>query len=76
MADLLFESSGASLRKMILREQGFSHASMMVLHTWNQKLQPHWHVHALVPGGGPSLITIPFNEGYLHVGESLRRPLT
>ena len=28
---------------------------MMVLHTWNQRLQPHWHVHALVPGGGPSL---------------------
>ncbi len=28
---------------------------MMVLHTWNQQLLPHWHVHALVPGGGPSL---------------------
>ena len=27
----------------------------MVLHTWNQKLDSHVHVHALVPGGGPSL---------------------
>lgn len=27
----------------------------MVLHTWNQKLEAHAHVHALVPGGGPSL---------------------
>jgi len=26
-----------------------------VLHTWNQKLDAHVHVHALVPGGGPSL---------------------
>ena len=25
----------------------------MVLHSWNQKLQSHWHAHALVPGGGP-----------------------
>ena len=55
MADLLFESAAASLRKTIRREQDFEYASMMVLHTWNQKLGPHWHVHALVPGGGPSL---------------------
>ena len=27
----------------------------MVLHTWNQRLDAHAHVHALVPGGGPSL---------------------
>jgi Putative transposase/Transposase zinc-binding domain len=55
MADLLFESAAASLRKTIRSEQNFEHASMMVLHTWNQTLGPHWHVHALVPGGGPSL---------------------
>jgi Putative transposase len=55
MADLLFESAAASLRKTIRSQQGYDPASMMVLHTWNQQLQPHWHVHALVPGGGPSL---------------------
>lgn len=27
----------------------------MVLHTWNQKLDAHWHVHALVPGAGPAV---------------------
>ena len=30
-------------------------ASTMVLHTWNQRLGHHPHVHALVPGSGPSL---------------------
>jgi hypothetical protein len=55
LADLLFESAAKSLHKTIGTEQGYDPASMMVLHTWNQQLQPHWHVHALVPGGGPSL---------------------
>ena len=55
MADLLFESAAASLHRTIRIQQGYDSASMMVLHTWNQQLQPHWHVHALVPGGGPSL---------------------
>ncbi len=27
----------------------------MVLHTWNQRLEHHPHVHLLVPGSGPSL---------------------
>ena len=26
----------------------------MVLHTWSQRLEHHPHLHALVPGGGPS----------------------
>lgn len=55
MADLLFLSAAKSLRKTIRSQQGYDPASMMVLHTWNQQLEPHWHVHALVPGGGPSL---------------------
>jgi hypothetical protein len=55
LADLLFDSASVSLRKTIRREQNYDPASMMVLHTWNQRLEPHWHVHALVPGGGPSL---------------------
>ena len=55
MADLLFESAAASLRKTIRREQDYDPAAMMVLHTWNQQLHSHWHVHALVPGGGPGL---------------------
>jgi Putative transposase/Transposase zinc-binding domain len=55
MSDLLFSSAWKSLRKTIRGEQDYEPAAMMVLHTWNQRLQPHWHVHALVPGAGPSL---------------------
>ena len=55
LADLLFASAWKSLRKTLRVQQGYDPAAMMVLHSWNQRLQPHWHVHALVPGGGPSL---------------------
>ena len=54
MADLLFTAAWKSLRKTTREQQDYDPASMMVLHTWNQRLEPHWHVHALVPGGGPS----------------------
>jgi len=53
--NLLFHSAWQSLRDVIAHEQGFEAAAAMVLHTWNQKLESHAHVHALVPGGGPSL---------------------
>jgi hypothetical protein len=53
--DLLFQSAWQSLSTVVAREQGFEPAAVMVLHTWNQKLEPHAHVHALVPGGGPAL---------------------
>lgn len=55
MADLLFDSAAASLRKTIRSQQDYDPAAMMVLHTWNQQLHTHWHVHALVPGGGPGI---------------------
>jgi hypothetical protein len=55
MYDLLFDAAWQSLRKVIGEEQGFEAAAAMVLHTWNQRLEPHVHVHAVVPGGGPSL---------------------
>ena len=54
-SNLLFHSAWRALREVIEKEQGFEASAAMVLHTWNQKLQPHAHVHALVPGGGPSL---------------------
>ena len=55
IADLLFTSAWKSLRKSIRSEQGYDPAAMMVLHTWNQRMDSHWHVHALVPSAGPSL---------------------
>jgi hypothetical protein len=55
MYDLLFQTAWQSLRAVIGEEQGFEASAAMVLHTWNQQLEPHVHVHAVVPGGGPSL---------------------
>ena len=55
IAELLFRSAWKALKKTVEGEQRYELAALMVLHTWNQKLDSHWHVHALVPGAGPSL---------------------
>lgn len=55
MFNLLFRSAWESLQTVVEDEQKFEVAAAMVLHTWNQKLDAHVHVHAVVPGGGPSL---------------------
>jgi hypothetical protein len=55
IAELLFHSAWKALKKTVETEQRYELAALMVLHTWNQKLDSHWHVHALVPGAGPSL---------------------
>ena len=53
--DLLFSSAWSALKETIETEQGYDPAALMVLHTWNQQLEAHGHVHAVVPGGGPAL---------------------
>ena len=85
IADLLFKSAWHALEKTIVSEQGYEPAALMVLHTWNQKLDAHWHVHALVPGVGPAVggqgvkeTTSPYDDGstsksYLVDCISLRR---
>ena len=55
MFDLLFRSAWQALQRTIEHEQQFEAAAAMMLHTWNQHLEAHVHVHAFVPGGGPSL---------------------
>ena len=55
MYDLLFRAAWKTLKQVVECEQQFEAAAVMVLHTWNQKLDAHAHVHALVPGGGPAL---------------------
>jgi hypothetical protein len=52
---LLFRTAASALRRAIRDECGMQAASTMVLHTWNQRLGHHPHIHALVPGSGPSL---------------------
>jgi len=53
---LLFRAARLALKETIESEQGFDPAGLMVLHTWNQQLEAHAHVHAVVPGGGPALV--------------------
>ena len=53
MYGLLFRSAWQALRHE-LRKQGIDPAAVLVLHTWNQELGHHPHIHALVPGAGPS----------------------
>ena len=55
MADLLTDSAWKSVSRRIKVEQGYDPAAISVLHTWNQQLESHWHVHLLVPGEGPSV---------------------
>jgi hypothetical protein len=52
---MLMREAAASLQHVVSSECGMQSASLMVLHTWNQRLEHHPHVHALVPGSGPSL---------------------
>jgi hypothetical protein len=51
---LLFHAAWDALREVLREESGYQPAALMVLHTWNQRLDHHPHLHALVPGGGPS----------------------
>ena len=51
----LFHSAASALRRSLRDECGRQSAAVMMLHTWNQRLEHHPHVHALVPGAGPSL---------------------
>ena len=52
---LLFRSAASALQHSIGEQCGRQAAAAMVLHTWNQRLGHHPHLHALVPGSGPSL---------------------
>ena len=54
-AELLPKAAWSSVRRCVESEQGYRAGAISVLHTWNQKLENHWHVHLLVPGAGPSI---------------------
>jgi hypothetical protein len=53
--DLLFAASSRALGEALTSPKGpgaTNHGFTGVLHTWNQRLHFHPHVHYLVPGGG------------------------
>ena len=53
---LLFEASAAALLEVAAdpRHLGAQTGFLSILHTWGQTLQPHPHIHCVVPGGGLS----------------------
>jgi hypothetical protein len=48
---LLFRSASETLVEFGHSRLGGQLGAVMVLHTWDQLLNPHVHVHTLVPGG-------------------------
>jgi hypothetical protein len=52
---LLFQAAWDALREVLQEKLRYEPAALMVLHTWNQRLEHYPHLHALVPGGGPAL---------------------
>jgi predicted Zn-ribbon and HTH transcriptional regulator len=48
---LLFRTASATLLQFGRQNLGGQLGAIMVLHTWDQRLQAHFHLHALVPGG-------------------------
>ena len=55
--DLLFRASAETLLEVARdpRHLGAELGFFSVLHTWNQKLQLHPHIHCVIPAGGLSL---------------------
>jgi len=57
LCGLLLRTAAATLRTFALdpRHLGAEPAITMVLHTWGQTLEEHYHAHCVVSGGGLSL---------------------
>ena len=53
--DLLYATAWKVLKAKIEKDVGIQAAGAGVLHTWNQRLGHHPHIHFVVPGNGPSL---------------------
>ena len=52
--DLLFQAAAQTLLQFGRNHLGGTLGITMVLHTWDQQLRPHFHVHALVSAGALS----------------------
>ena len=65
--DILFRAAWATLQQLAAdpRYLGARLGALAFLHTWNQEMQPHPHVHFVVPAGGLSLdgmTWVPFHQ--------------
>ena len=52
---LLYSTSWEVLKAKVEKDVGIQAAAAGVLHTWNQRLEHHPHIHFVVPGNGPSI---------------------
>jgi len=51
LLNLLFESVSATLSEFGRQTFGGQIGFTLVLHTWDQQLRPHFHLHCLIPSG-------------------------
>jgi hypothetical protein len=70
---LLFEATAATLLEVAANPKrlGALIGFLSVLHTWGQTLQPHPHIHCVVPGGGLS----PDQQRWIHSQQSFFLPV-
>jgi hypothetical protein len=56
LLELLFDASSQTLLEVAADPQrlGAEIGFLSILHTWGSNLLPHYHIHAVVPGGGLS----------------------
>lgn len=72
--DLFFTAATGALSEKLASDKAFRapvHGFVAVLHTWNQKLEFHPHLHCLVPGAGlddhQRLVRVKKPEFLLHL---------
>jgi hypothetical protein len=49
--NLLFQATAETLLQFGRNNRGGTLGVTMVLHTWDQQLRPHFHLHCVIPGG-------------------------
>lgn len=76
MLNILFEAASKTLLTFGKNELGGTLGFPAILHTWDQKLNAHFHLHCLVPGGAVSKDKkrwLPVKTDYLFNQEALSR---
>src|SRR5262245_18421435 len=53
--NLLFQATAQTLLQFGRNNLGGTLGTTLVLHTWDQQLRPHFHLHCVIPGGVLSL---------------------
>ena len=74
MLNILFQSVAETLKTFAKNNMGGQPGFMTILHTWDQLLKSHFHLHCLVPGGvmtEDGTAWIPCKHDYLFNEEAL-----